>query len=138
MKLSIASFNTENLITAGKPIYNDTHPRFTPEQYQLKTGWIRNQLLKMDADIIGFQEVFEEQALRDCLTGTPMAHWHLAIANPTGLLPVNAILSRYPIIETTIVATLPSPFFFSTTVRPAPRWTACRLPFRWSVFRAAC
>ena len=112
MKLSIASFNAENLITAGKPIYDEPHPHFTPEQYRLKTGWMRDQLLKMNADIIGFQEIFEERALRDCLVGTPMSDWHLAIANPTGLLPVNAILSRYPITETAVIDTLPSPFHF--------------------------
>ncbi|WP_426106207.1 endonuclease/exonuclease/phosphatase family protein [Massilia sp. TSP1-1-2] len=112
MKLSIASFNTENLITAGIPIYGEKHPHFTPEQYRLKTEWIRNQLLKMNADIIGFQEVFEERALRDCLTGTPMSDWHLFVANPTGALPVNAILSRYPIKEAAVVDAMPSPFQF--------------------------
>ena len=112
MKLSIASFNAENLITAGKPIYDAPHPRFTPEQYRLKVDWMRSQLVKMNADIVGFQEVFEERALRDCLIGSPMSDWHLFVANPTGALPVNAILSRYPIEDVTVIDAMPSPFQF--------------------------
>jgi predicted extracellular nuclease len=112
MRFSLATFNVENLITANKPIYNDTRPRFTPEEYLLKTDWIRRQLLKMDADIIGFQEVFEEQALRDCLSGTPYADWHLFVAHPSGKLPVNAILSRFPIVRAEVVEEIPFIFNF--------------------------
>ncbi|SFU98741.1 endonuclease/exonuclease/phosphatase family protein [Pseudoduganella namucuonensis] len=112
MKVSIATFNAENLITAGKPIYDEPRPRYTAEQYPRKVGWMREQLLKMNADIVGFQEVFEEQALRDCLEGTHMAQWHLRTANPTGLGPVNAILSKFPIVDTRVVEDIPVAFEF--------------------------
>lgn len=112
MKISIATFNVENLITADKPIYDESKPCYTKDQYWKKTDWIKNQLLKMNADIIGFQEIFEEQALRDCLLGTPMEEWDLFVANPTGKSPVNAILSRFPIIKTEVFEDLPFVFDF--------------------------
>lgn len=112
MKISIATFNVENLITAGKPIYDETRPHYNQDEYQKKTLWIRNQLLKMNAEIIGFQEIFEEQALRECLIGTPMANWHFFVANPTGKTPVNAVLSKFPIIKTEVIEDFPFVFDF--------------------------
>jgi hypothetical protein len=112
MKFSIATFNVENLIGANKPIYDDPRPLYTETEYQKKVIWIKEQLLKMNADIIGFQEIFEEKALRDCLVGTPMEHWHLFVANPTGKSPVNAILSKYPITKTEVVELIPFTFDF--------------------------
>lgn len=112
MKISIATFNVENLIGANKPIYDDPKPLYNEAEYKNKVNWIKEQLLKMNADIIGFQEIFEEQALKDCLVGTPMANWHLFVANPTGKSPVNAILSKYPITKTEVVETVPFIFDF--------------------------
>jgi predicted extracellular nuclease len=112
MKVSIASFNVENLITAEERIYGNTWPQYTAEQYIKKVGWIRNQLLHMNADIIGFQEIFEEQALRDCLIGTHMETWNLYIANPTGKVPVNAVLSKFPIVNAQVIEDIPFKFEF--------------------------
>jgi len=112
MKFSIATFNLENLTTAGASIYNEARPHYVEDQYRLKINWVRNQLLKMNADIIGFQEVFEEQALRDCLAGTYMESWNLFVANPTGKTPVNAILSKFPIVSTEVADNIPFVFKF--------------------------
>jgi len=112
MKISVATFNVENLIGPDKAIYDEPRPRYTKEQYQQKIGWIRNQLLTMNADIIGFQEVFEEQALKDCLIGTPMENWNLFVANPTGKSPVNGILSKFPIAKADIIEDIPFTFDF--------------------------
>jgi hypothetical protein len=112
MKFSIATFNVENLIGPNKKIYNDDKPLYSEAEYQLKVTWIKEQLLKMNADVIGFQEIFEEKALRDCLVGTPMEHWHLFVANPTGKSPVNAILSKFPIVKTNVIETIPFTFDF--------------------------
>lgn len=112
MKLSIATFNVENLITADKKIYDELKVRYTQEQYSQKIAWIKSQLLKINADIIGFQEVFEEQALKDCLLGTPMENWHLIVADPNGKSPVNAILSKYPIEVSSIIQDIPNKFDF--------------------------
>ncbi len=65
---TIASFNVKNLIGADKEYYQ--FQTYTPEEYAWKEDWMADQLLTMDADIIGFQEIFEEDALRSVLDET--------------------------------------------------------------------
>lgn len=62
---TIASFNVKNLIGADKEYYK--FQSYTPEEHAWKQDWMADQLLTMDADIIGFQEIFEESALRDVI-----------------------------------------------------------------------
>ena len=65
MKFSIASFNVKNLIGPDREYYR--FQSYTPEEYAWKHDWMANQLLDLDADVIGFQEIFEEEALRDVM-----------------------------------------------------------------------
>ncbi len=65
---TIASFNVKNLIGPDREYYE--FQSYTPEEYAWKKDWLANQLLTMDADIIGFQEIFEEEALRDVISET--------------------------------------------------------------------
>ena len=64
-RFTIASFNVKNLIGPDQEYYR--FERYTPEEYAWKADWLADQLLTMDADIIGFQEIFEESALRAVL-----------------------------------------------------------------------
>jgi len=64
-EFTIASFNVKNLIGPDKEYYR--FEQYTPEEYAWKLDWLADQLLSMDADIVGFQEIFEESALRDAL-----------------------------------------------------------------------
>lgn len=65
-RFTIASFNVKNLIRADKEYYK--FQQYTPEEYAWKKDWMADQLLSMDADIVGFQEIFEEDALRDVIS----------------------------------------------------------------------
>ncbi len=65
---TIASFNVKNLIGPDKEYYE--FQKYTPEEYAWKQDWMANQLLTMNADIIGFQEIFEEEALRNVIDET--------------------------------------------------------------------
>ncbi|TYB80605.1 endonuclease/exonuclease/phosphatase family protein [Maritimibacter fusiformis] len=65
MKFSIASFNVKNLIGPDKEYYQ--FQSYTPEEYAWKRNWTANQLVDLDADVIGFQEIFEEEALVDVI-----------------------------------------------------------------------
>lgn len=60
---TIASFNVKNLIGADKEYYE--YESYTPEEYAWKQDWLADQLLTLNADIVCFQEIFEESALRD-------------------------------------------------------------------------
>ncbi len=64
-QFTIASFNVKNLIGPDKEYYQ--FQSYTPEEYAWKEDWLADQLVAMNADIIGFQEIFEEDALRDTL-----------------------------------------------------------------------
>lgn len=61
-RFTIASFNVKNLIGPDQEYYR--FERYTPEEYAWKADWLADQVLTMDADIVGFQEIFEEDALR--------------------------------------------------------------------------
>ncbi len=61
-RFTIASFNVKNLIGAEQEYYR--FQRYTPEEFVWKEDWLADQLLTLDADIVGFQEIFEDSALR--------------------------------------------------------------------------
>ena len=64
-EFSIASFNVKNLIGPDQEYYR--FQSYTPEEYAWKADWLAEQVQTLDADIVGFQEIFEESALRDVL-----------------------------------------------------------------------
>ena len=64
-RFTIASFNVKNLIGPDKEYYR--YQSYTPEEFNWKSGWLSEQIQTMDADIVGFQEIFEEPALRDVI-----------------------------------------------------------------------
>jgi len=61
----VASFNVKNLIGAEKEYYR--FEQYTPEEYAWKANWLSQQLATMGADLVGFQEIFEEEALREVI-----------------------------------------------------------------------
>ncbi|MEP1330799.1 endonuclease/exonuclease/phosphatase family protein [Pseudophaeobacter sp.] len=61
-RFTIASFNVKNLIGPDQEYYK--FQNYTPEEYAWKSDWMADQLLTLDADIVGFQEIFEEEPLR--------------------------------------------------------------------------
>ncbi|MEL6620693.1 MAG: endonuclease/exonuclease/phosphatase family protein [Pseudomonadota bacterium] len=64
-EFTVASFNVKNLIGPDQEYYR--FQKYTPEEYAWKSQWLADQLRSMDADIVCFQEIFEEQALRDVI-----------------------------------------------------------------------
>ncbi|MCB1336255.1 MAG: endonuclease/exonuclease/phosphatase family protein [Maritimibacter sp.] len=65
MRFSIASFNVKNLIGPDREYYR--FQSYTPEEYAWKRDWLAAQLVDLDADVIGFQEIFEKDALADVI-----------------------------------------------------------------------
>lgn len=94
----ISSFNLLNLALPGTVFYNRNE--YTPEQYQKKKKWIKDQLTKLDADIIGFQEVFDEGALRQIVNEHPLYRGaNIVMGERKGSAPAVALLSRFPIVD---------------------------------------
>lgn len=65
-RFTIASFNVKNLIGPDQEYYK--FQSYTPEEYAWKEDWLADQLVTLNADIVGFQEVFDEASLRDTIT----------------------------------------------------------------------
>ncbi|MAX74404.1 MAG: alpha-1,4 polygalactosaminidase [Nioella sp.] len=63
--VTIASFNVKNLIGPEQEYYE--FQKYTAEEYAWKRDWLADQVLTLDADVIGFQEVFEPDALEDVM-----------------------------------------------------------------------
>ncbi len=66
MSLTIATFNLKNLTLPGETIYFSSKPAYTADEYKAKTKWIGERIKEMDADVIGFQELWKVKALEDC------------------------------------------------------------------------
>lgn len=63
MKIRLGTFNLFQFVEPPYSWYTKKE-KFNPRQWSEKTTWIKQQILKMDCDIIGFQEVFSRKALK--------------------------------------------------------------------------
>jgi endonuclease/exonuclease/phosphatase family metal-dependent hydrolase len=110
-EIRFATFNVCNLALPGMQFY-DNLPPFTPAEYDAKTTWIAQQLDILNADVIGFQEIFSQAALKDVLAKTQhyrQAH-HIGIDPDPNLrlTPSVALVSRLPLAaQTTMTTDLP-------------------------------
>jgi len=62
-KLKFATFNLYNLQLPEEPMYHGN--TYTVDQYEKKIAWTAEMLKRIDADIIGFQELWHPDALLD-------------------------------------------------------------------------
>ena len=62
MKLRVGTFNLYQFVEPPYSYYT-RKGKYNQRQWFEKTLWIKNQILAMDCDIIGFQEVFSKNAL---------------------------------------------------------------------------
>ena len=63
MKIRLGTFNLFQFVEPPYSWYTKKE-KFNERQWLEKTTWIKAQVLKMDCDIIGFQEVFSRKALK--------------------------------------------------------------------------
>jgi hypothetical protein len=61
-EFTIASFNVKNLIGAEQEYYR--YEKYTVEEHAWKEAWLADQLLTLAADVVCFQEIFDEASLR--------------------------------------------------------------------------
>jgi endonuclease/exonuclease/phosphatase family metal-dependent hydrolase len=100
-EIRFATFNVCNLAPAGAKLYDNLEP-WSPAQYEAKAEWTARQIDLLDADVIGFQEIFSQAALRDVLSRT--RHYreatlagYDAIDAAGRMLPTVALVSRLPL-----------------------------------------
>lgn len=100
-EMRFATFNVFNLAPPGVQVYDNLAP-LTAAQYEAKLDWTAHQLDLLNADVIGFQEVFSQGALADVLARTRRYREarHLGFdPDPAAerLTPSVALVSRLPV-----------------------------------------
>jgi len=68
-EIRFATFNVCNLALPGTKFYED-QPPYSPAEYDAKIAWLAQQLDRLDADVIAFQEIFSQLALKQVLAKT--------------------------------------------------------------------
>lgn len=112
-EIRFATFNVCNLAPPGMKYYERMEP-YTPAEYKEKVVWTARQLDQMDADVIGFQEIFSQATLKDVLAQTRRyQHAHHVGFDPAPdaerLTPSVALVSRLPIVgEARAIRDLPA------------------------------
>ncbi len=103
MKVRLGTFNLFQFVEPPYSWYTKKE-KFNSRQWSEKTTWIKQQIEKMDCDIIGFQEVFSRKALKSLLEELGFEYFRVV---DTAKLSKNnkqkyvtttvAIASKYPI-----------------------------------------
>ena len=65
-EIRFATFNVCNLSQPGAKLYDNLAP-LTEAEYEAKVAWTARQLDQLNADVIGLQEIFSLDALRDVM-----------------------------------------------------------------------
>lgn len=106
MRARFGSFNTFNLVLPGVRFHQTME--YSPEDYAMKVNWMANQLLQMDADLVGFQEVFHQKALEEVLKKSGIYEGaKVLLPFENGVDPRVALVSRYPVISSEGIVKFP-------------------------------
>src|SRR5680860_1150087 len=65
-RFSVATFNLFNLNLPDKPMYRNP-TGWTKTEFKAKANWISQQLRRLNADIVGFEELWHREALERVL-----------------------------------------------------------------------
>lgn len=100
-EIRFATFNVCNLALPGMKCYDNLEP-YTAAEYEAKISWLARQIDLLDADVIGFQEIFSQAALKDVLARSlryrDAQHAGFDPAPQAGrLTPSVALVSRLPL-----------------------------------------
>lgn len=107
--LKIATFNLFNYLEPPNAFY-EFERIYSAEQWVKKQKWVTEYLHEFQPDIIGFQEVFSADSLKELVAAQGYAYF--AVIDQPDVIddfiyrsPVVAIASRYPITEVAAVKT---------------------------------
>ena len=100
-EIRFATFNAFNLAAPGKQLYDNLLP-VTSDEYEAKLDWTARQIDLLDADVIGFQEIFCQASLRKALSRTRRFRDAIHVGfdpDPAAerLTPSVALVSRLPL-----------------------------------------
>lgn len=103
--MKLATFNLFQFVAPGQFWYEaKPEASYTPTEWQAKQEWIQKRLHEMDADVVGFQEVFSVEPLRELCHAAGYPHF-ASVDLPHTLVEdarvfdgsIVALASRYPL-----------------------------------------
>jgi endonuclease/exonuclease/phosphatase family metal-dependent hydrolase len=95
-----------NLVSPGERYYNRV---CREDEFVQKAAWIGAQLRKMDADIVGFQEVFHEAALQQVVHQSGLyPDATILMSERVGESPAVGLVSRLEVLEHHVYRDFPS------------------------------
>jgi endonuclease/exonuclease/phosphatase family metal-dependent hydrolase len=130
-EVRFATFNVFNLAPPGARLYDNLEP-CTAEEYEAKIAWTARQIDLLDADVIGFQEIFSQAALKEALSRTRGYRDAIHIGfdpDPAAerLTPSVALVSRLPVDEARAMAAFPPGVAMPAGSRDPDRFTRAPL-----------
>lgn len=107
----IGTFNLYNFVLPGVTYYDRN--RYSEAVYTKKVAWIGTQLSRMRADVVGFQELFHTEAIKTVISSIEAYQDATLIADDRHdekgqPLPTCALLSRLPVIESSMMTNFPT------------------------------
>lgn len=118
----IGSFNLYNLVLPENKYYG--RRQYSYPDYEKKTSWIASQLDSMKADVVGFQEIFHEEALKQAIAKSKhLKGAYVVSANPTGHSPMVGIASKYKIIKYEVIEDFPEMLDIEDTLIPIQKFS---------------
>ncbi|MEO0469369.1 MAG: endonuclease/exonuclease/phosphatase family protein [Bacteroidota bacterium] len=119
--IKIGNFNLYNLVGKGKKFYGR---QYSEKHHKRKVDWISEQLQAMRADIIGFQEIFHAEPLKEAVQPIDrLRNGHYAFAKVDGRLPRVGLLSRYPIVKQDVYEDFPVQLNINNTEIPIKKFS---------------
>mgnify|MGYP006291861573 CR=1 FL=1 len=108
----IGTFNLYNLALPNIIFHRSL--QYSSEEYRQKKRWVAHQLERMQADIVGFQEVIHAKALKEVLKEAEgYENYHCAIAEGNENYPTVALASKFPLIDLEIIREFPKQASFN-------------------------
>ena len=106
-QISIANFNVQNLVSPNVAYYEKS--AYSEKAYETKLEWCAQQLQRMNADIVVFQEVFHTEALQDLCRRSKIYENANILSPHTGENePRVSLVSKYPITNFSSYVHVPS------------------------------
>ncbi len=103
----VGNFNLCNLALPNEVFYRREF--YSKADYARKIAWSAQQLDRMRADIVGFQEVFHPAALQDVLDHSEYCRdFHLLAVPPLDDTPTVALASRFPVLAHEFITDFPA------------------------------
>ena len=106
MTIRFASFNLFQFVEPPYSWYIKKD-KFSQEDWERKTAWIKKQITEMNCDIIGFQEVFSKEALEKLVKELGFSYFITVDSSKVDknnktvyTSTIVALASKYPILET--------------------------------------